>query len=50
MRRSARGDSDRGATAVALGLVVTLILAATIVVVAMVGRQVFTMYNTVPSF
>jgi Flp pilus assembly pilin Flp len=45
MRRSARGRSDWRTTAVEFGLMVALVAAA-----ATGGRQVFTMYNTVPSF
>jgi hypothetical protein len=35
---------------VEFGLAVTLMVAATIVIVATVGRQVFTMHNAIPSF
>lgn len=50
MRRWARGDRERGATAVEYALIVALVIAVIIVLVATVGRQVFNLYNTVPTF
>ena len=50
MRRWTRGNRGRGATAIEYALMVALIIAAIVVIVATVGRQVFDMYNTVPSF
>ncbi len=50
MRRWTRGDRERGATAVEYALMVALIIAVIVILVATVGRQVFDMYNTVPSF
>ena len=46
----APGDRGRGATAVEYALMVALIIGAIVALVATVGRQVFDMYNTVPSF
>ena len=50
MRRWTRGNRGRGATAVEYALMVALIIGAIVALVATVGRQVFDMYNTVPSF
>jgi Flp pilus assembly pilin Flp len=50
MRRWTRGDREWGATAVEYALMVALIIGVIVILVATVGRQVFDMYNTVPSF
>ena len=50
LRRPTRGGRGRGATAVEYALMVALIIGAIVALVATVGRQVFDMYNTVPSF
>lgn len=41
------GTDDRGATAVEYGLLVALIAAVIVVVVAALGNQLSTMFNTV---
>jgi len=50
MRRRSRGSRQRGATAIEYALVVALIIGVIIVVVATLGQQVFSLYNSVPTF
>ena len=50
MRRLTRGDRGRGATAVEYALILALVIAVIVVLVATVGRQVFDLYHTVPTF
>jgi Flp pilus assembly pilin Flp len=50
MRRWSRGNRGRGATAVEYALMVALVVAVIVVLVATVGRQVFDLYHTVPTF
>ena len=50
VRRLTRGDRGRGATAVEYALILALVIAVIVVLVATVGRQVFDLYHTVPTF
>jgi len=50
MRRWGSGNRGRGATAVEYALMVALVVAVIVVLVATVGRQVFDLYHTVPTF
>ena len=49
-QRPLAGIALRLLTALLLAIMVALIIAVIVVLVATVGRQVFDMYNTVPSF
>ena len=50
MRCWSRNSRGRGATAVEYALMVALVIAVIVVLVATVGRQVFDLYHTVPTF
>jgi pilus assembly protein Flp/PilA len=50
MPRRLKVTREVGASAVEYGLMVALVVAVIVAVVATVGRQVFDLYNNVPSF
>lgn len=45
-----RGGRDSGATAVEYSLLIALVAAVIIAIVALLGRQVFSLFNSVPTF
>lgn len=49
LKRTASNAQDEGATAVEYGLLVELIAAVIVTTVALLGRQINTAFNTVPT-
>ncbi len=50
MRRHLRGHRHHGATAVEYALMLALVVAVVLVVMALLGRQVFNLFTSVPTF
>jgi len=50
MRRCRRADRQRGATAVEYALIVAFVVGVIVVVVALLGQRVSSLYSSVPPF